>query len=251
MTTSAQHPSGGWEQPDLPWTWSSGDFPASPSPRPATASASRTSAGAGPGSPTWCAWFDLDTYSWKTSQLSFETPTLSAASSPTWPRAGMTRIGTAYRLRPSAPRTCATGSSSWPTPTARDWKGEGFDGQLPNAVMMWPTPTPTPTPTPADGSGGPGHSGRAGGLNLRTAVTVYPTPKATDGDRGGRGDLLAVVRTGQTSRRRDWPTPTANRRSGLQSHGRNAILGQLNPTWVEWLMGFPPGWTDLEDSATP
>jgi DNA (cytosine-5)-methyltransferase 1 len=23
--------------------------------------------------------------------------------------------------------------------------------------------------------------------------------------------------------------------------------GRLNPTWVEWLMGFPLGWTDLED----
>jgi hypothetical protein len=23
--------------------------------------------------------------------------------------------------------------------------------------------------------------------------------------------------------------------------------GKLNPTWVEWLMGFPTGWTDLED----
>jgi DNA (cytosine-5)-methyltransferase 1 len=23
--------------------------------------------------------------------------------------------------------------------------------------------------------------------------------------------------------------------------------GSLNPTWVEWLMGFPLGWTDLED----
>lgn len=42
-----------------------------------------------------------------------------------------------------------------------------------------------------------------------------------------------------------WPTPTANRRSGLQSHGQNAILGQLNPQWVEWLMGWPLGWTDL------
>lgn len=27
--------------------------------------------------------------------------------------------------------------------------------------------------------------------------------------------------------------------------------GQLNPTWVEWLMGFPIGWTDLEDLETP
>lgn len=23
--------------------------------------------------------------------------------------------------------------------------------------------------------------------------------------------------------------------------------GPLNPAWVEWLMGFPEGWTDLED----
>lgn len=23
----------------------------------------------------------------------------------------------------------------------------------------------------------------------------------------------------------------------------NAVGGSLNPTWVEWLMGFPPGWT--------
>ena len=43
-----------------------------------------------------------------------------------------------------------------------------------------------------------------------------------------------------------FPAPTANRRSGLQSHGRNAILGPLNPIFVEWLMGFPEGWTDLE-----
>ena len=23
--------------------------------------------------------------------------------------------------------------------------------------------------------------------------------------------------------------------------------GSLNPNWVEWLMGFPIGWTDLKD----
>jgi hypothetical protein len=27
--------------------------------------------------------------------------------------------------------------------------------------------------------------------------------------------------------------------------------GPLNPTWLEWLMGFPAGWTDVEPSATP
>ena len=32
---------------------------------------------------------------------------------------------------------------------------------------------------------------------------------------------------------------------------RTDVAGQLNPTWVEWLMGFPPGWTDLNASGTP
>jgi len=27
--------------------------------------------------------------------------------------------------------------------------------------------------------------------------------------------------------------------------------GSLNPMWVEWLMGFPTGWTDLKPSETP
>ena len=40
-----------------------------------------------------------------------------------------------------------------------------------------------------------------------------------------------------------------------QGHGmgnlNDQIGGSLNPTWVEWLMGFPLGWTVLEASATP
>lgn len=67
-----------------------------------------------------------------------------------------------------------------------------------------------------------------------------------------------------TNRGRRWPTPVATmakgsspasltRRSGAdRSNDRldHAVMasdgGQLNPTWVEWLMGWPPGWTDLE-----
>ncbi|MBF8281284.1 MAG: C-5 cytosine-specific DNA methylase [Anaerolineales bacterium] len=49
---------------------------------------------------------------------------------------------------------------------------------------------------------------------------------------------------------REFPTPTATRRSGLQSHGVNVISGSLNPVWVEWLMGYPAGWTDCGVSAT-
>lgn len=28
-------------------------------------------------------------------------------------------------------------------------------------------------------------------------------------------------------------------------------IGPMNPEWVEWLMGFPPGWTELNVSETP
>jgi hypothetical protein len=56
-----------------------------------------------------------------------------------------------------------------------------------------------------------------------------------------------------------WPTPTAtdhkggyrdlnNPKNGEQL--ANQVGGQLNPTWVEWLMGFPLGWTDLRGLAT-
>jgi hypothetical protein len=65
-----------------------------------------------------------------------------------------------------------------------------------------------------------------------------------------------------------WPTPTAwlgrsldnawcGPRTYEQQDGLPKALteagevGWLNPEWVEWLMGFPIGWTDLEDSVMP
>jgi hypothetical protein len=71
------------------------------------------------------------------------------------------------------------------------------------------------------------------------------------------------------ARRGLWPTPVerdknsylkVKRGSGSQAAGNEMIPplvvavspdgpppngGQLNPMWVEWLMGFPLGWTDL------
>lgn len=52
------------------------------------------------------------------------------------------------------------------------------------------------------------------------------------------------------------PTPTTQdaKNNGSESQKmRNtqplnaAVGGSLNPEWVEWLMGFPIGWTDCED----
>ena len=55
-----------------------------------------------------------------------------------------------------------------------------------------------------------------------------------------------------------WPTPTVQdfKRRGPNSKQQGlstieqAANGQLNPTWVEWLMGWPLGWTDLKPLAT-
>jgi len=56
-----------------------------------------------------------------------------------------------------------------------------------------------------------------------------------------------------------WSTPTAqdSKNNGAKSQmERNSLPlsaqvgGSLNPTWVEWLMGWPIGHTDLKPSAT-
>jgi hypothetical protein len=133
----------------------------------------------------------------------------------------------------------------WPTPHgfSPDGRSNGPSGnELGRAVnqSLWPTPTSR------DWKDGTAQACRNVPVNalLGRAVHLWPTPKAADGERGGRGDLLAWVRGYDNSH---YPTPTSSRRSGLQSHGKNAILGSLNPTWVEWLMGYPLGWTASKD----
>jgi hypothetical protein len=76
---------------------------------------------------------------------------------------------------------------------------------------------------------------------------------------GGTNHLPADL---ELERLRFWPTPTARDwKSGKgktqaergQTAGPSlseASGGSLNPQWVEWLMGFPLGWTDLEDLET-
>lgn len=105
---------------------------------------------------------------------------------------------------------------------------------------------------------------------LDTGVRIWPTPSASDCGRTAINPIMTKNGTirhknkegGQSYARLDavaamFPTPKAqNARAAGQKHGDGGpsldvvVGGQLNPTWVEWLMGFPIGWTDLNVSET-
>ncbi len=107
----------------------------------------------------------------------------------------------------------------WPTPQAADHKNMDTAGQkmLSSEVKLWPTPH-------ANCHTGAGSQGRAGGDNRQTAVKMWPTATA-----------------------RDWRSGKASEAT-MQRNSRplsETVGGSLNPAWVEWLMGYPEGWTDL------
>ena len=141
-----------------------------------------------------------------------------------------------FRLVPSTPRTAATDARLWATPTARDSKGANslehlatgnHVDQLANAVKLIPTPTARCGQTPCI------HG--EGGMNLATYVKLIPTVTTGAGMCGGSANyqrLKEMEDSGIIS--------AEERRSMAAGNG-----GQLNPDWVEWLMGFPIGWTSL------
>lgn len=75
--------------------------------------------------------------------------------------------------------------------------------------------------------------------NLETVVarTMWPTPQASDNrDRGCMEDP-SIQRRIKIGKQIGLTTAIKETRSS----------GSLNPQWVEWLMGYPEGWTDLKD----
>ena len=112
-------------------------------------------------------------------------------------------------------------------------------------------------------------------LTSGTESGSWPTPRCQmirpvqireDIEKGHKGNLEEVVALAEQNM---WPTPAARDYKGANSlehcevngTGRkhmdqlpNAVAhgdkpepsGALNPTWVEWLMGWPIGWTSME-----
>ncbi len=132
-----------------------------------------------------------------------------------------------------------------PTPTRADGERSSDtycrgNDTLRGAVLR--TAGLVPTPTRADGDGGPGVAPNLqGSPNLKTVVTTHagivPTPRASD------------HRSGKTSE----ATANKNARPLCEIIGNRPSerSGHLNPEWVEWLMGFPLGWTDVPVPPPP
>jgi len=171
----------------------------------------------------------------------------------TWPRSGTMQNGMCWARTTSAPRIGENGFGYWlPTPTVSDAaqgeiveKGEqihvGKSGNLrriaktgqdyglglARTVKHWPTPTVADSFT--DGMKSTQQKpGSMHSVNLSQAVRMFPTPKCSDASHGkhsrGKFNLGEDI-------------------SGENNGGR------LNPNWVEWLMGWPIGWTDLQPLA--
>ena len=125
-----------------------------------------------------------------------------------------------------------------------------------------------PTPDTTTGAPNKGSNKRNGPKSLIEAARLWPTPMVADAD-GGRTSKGAKRPNegGLSSAVKLWSTPTVRDAESLAKASRGAgslakgnqlveplvvqVGGTLNPEWVEWLMGFPAGWTDLGDSETP
>ena len=97
-----------------------------------------------------------------------------------------------------------------------------------------------------------GHS-----MSLQDQVKTWPTPRAED-KKDLLGELATINEKGRgirpsgkdcsvaLSAKVKYFTPDANCHKGGDRRGQinQQVPGSLSPAWVEWLMGFPRGWTE-------
>lgn len=213
------------------------------------------------------------THSWKTPQCSLLADL--DEYSETWPKSGIMLHGACWELPTAAPPTAGTESGflhMMPTPTACNAPNKGSNTHGPKSLLEvartdWNPGETWRTPQASDWK----HTGyskealarrRAKGrqLSLGEQVrTTYPTPTAHDAHKPHKSDLTARQGGRSLAASVMYPTPTcqdASNNGGKAQTERNTpplnavVGGALNPVWVEWLMGWPLGWTDLKHSAT-
>lgn len=195
-----------------------------------------------------------------------KTKCLSTKSVKTLKKSDTTASRLLFQLAASEHRIDATASGLLPTIVAADAHGHAQGTKnmtLPYAIKFWQTPVADdavnrkagkynsrgepklsaqvlfPTPTAREGTGAQPNTGRTGGKSLRETIQMYPTPVASDWN--GAPSLERINQRKESSSRGTRLPET------LAYQMQEEVGGQLNPAWVEWLMGFPIGWTDLQD----
>jgi hypothetical protein len=207
---------------------------------------------------TWhglLARLDLDTFLWKIPQCSLLEDLEQSLE--TWPNWGTMRNGVCWEQMTWEQTTTENEFGYWLTPTATAISGRSpqameyrtkqresqghqtvqpgnlaeqvmYSGQIPCKDMKNPTYWPTPTCADvytANLKSTQQKQGSMHSVTLPQAVKMWGTPKAQD------------------SRHASWDRGKSN--LGEQVAGIHNG-GHLNPTWTEWLMGWPVGWTDLK-----
>ena len=145
----------------------------------------------------------------------------------------MTRNGIAYPRQPSALRTSATAFSLSLHHATLPRKS-----QTTGSTTLWPTPRASDHKVTGANTNWEAVNRRG---KLPGAVMLWPTPTARLGHQRG----AQAKRYLDPARSNDLDDAVAHYKNPAETES-----GQLNPTWVEWLMGFPTGWTDLEPSET-
>jgi DNA (cytosine-5)-methyltransferase 1 len=108
------------------------------------------------------------------------------------------------------------------------------------AVRMWPTPRANPAMAATITPESAWAENRFPNLETVVGRTMWPTPNASDNrDRGNLSDP-AIQRRIKLGKQVGLTMAVKENKGG----------GTLNPTWVEWLMGWPLGWTDLRPLET-
>jgi hypothetical protein len=193
--------------------------------------------------------FDPLSSSWKTPHASlFEELSECSVTWPAWATWDLTGCWAqttpsgVLAIRAQITSGNESGSLRWPTPRASE--GNGGDYQYDRGNHSKPRPT------------------------LKGAVKRFPTPRAADGAHlgtkvtpttlrrleAGQANLSeAVLETTRfpTPCARDWKSGKGRQENNGHSPQLPEVIGgQLNPDWVEWLMGWPIGWTALKPLET-
>jgi len=253
-------------QTELELMSSQEDFPAKTSPLQEIRSELKAKGvGYGLSAPVYLGTFDQNTPSLKTSQtcLTEEMELGLSEFCGTFPKSGMMQNGTVYELQTLARPTGGNESGSfvtktthqWPTPRAFNTMGcdltrikdkrRQTGSNLEEVVANEEVKAGRLFPTPAASEGGAIKNwspirpdGSKSQLSLKTYVRMFPTPLRADYKGGYRTESL--IRKDGKSRAFD-QLPNAV----IDGKGTETVCGQLNPAWVEWLMGFPIFHTDL------